>query len=130
MKERRLQNKSKECVPIAARTKMIPFKKCKITAIAERKQFPLILGHAITVHKSQGSSLNYMEGDLSRSTGKKTATGKTYEQPISQGQFYTFLSRAKSRDKVLLLNFDPEQIRVNKPALEEMVLMRQESVSQ
>ena len=128
MKERRLQNELKECVPITARTNKFPLKKGKITVIAERKQFPLMLGHAITVHKSQGSTLNYMKGDLSRSTGKKTATGKTYQQPISQGQFYTFLSCAKSRDKVLLLNFDPEQIKVNESALEEMVRMRQESV--
>ena len=65
---------------------------------------------------------------LSSSTGKKTATGKTYQQPISQGQFYTLISRAESCDKVLLLNFDPEKIKVNKSALEEMVRMRQESV--
>ena len=84
-----------------------------MTVIAERKQFPLILGH-----KSQGSTLNYMESDLSRSTGKKTATGKTYQQPISQGQFYTHLSCAKSRDKILLLNFDPEQFKLNESALE------------
>ena len=57
-----------------------------------------------------------MKGDLSRPTGKKTATGKTYQQPISQGQFFTLLSRAKSRGKVLLLNFDPEQIKVNESA--------------
>ena len=57
-----------------------------------------------------------MKGDLSWSTGKKSATGKTYQQPISQGQFYTLLSRAKNRDKVLLLNFDPEQIKVNESA--------------
>ena len=61
MKDRRLRNELKECVPLTA----------KFTAIAERKQFSLILGHAITVHKSQGSTLNYMKGDLSRSTGKK-----------------------------------------------------------
>ena len=54
-----------------------------------------------------------MKGDLSRSTGKKTATGKTYQQRISQDQFYTILSLTKSPDKVLLLNFDPEQIKVN-----------------
>ena len=81
-----------------------------------------------TVHKSQGSSLAYMQGDLNRSTGKKTATGKNYQQPISQGQFYTLLSRAKSRDKVLLLNFEPENIKVNESALDEMVRMRNESL--
>ena len=96
--------------------KEISFKKGKITVIAERKQFPLIRGHAITVRKCQGSTLNYMKGDLSWSTGKKSATGKTYQQPISQGQFYTLLSCAKNRDKVLLLNFDPEQIKVNESA--------------
>ena len=128
MKDRRLQNELKECVLITARTKKFPFKKGKITVIAERKQFPLILGHAITVHRSQESTLNYMKGDLSWSTGRKTATGKTYQQPIFQGQFYILLSHAKSRDKVLLLNFDPEQIKVNESALDEMVLMRQESV--
>ena len=81
-----------------------------------------------TVHKSQGSSLAYMQGDLNRSTGKKTATGKNYQQPISQGQFYTLLSRTKSRDKVLLLNFEPEDIKVNESALDEMVRMRNESL--
>ena len=128
MKDRRLRNELKECVLITARTKKSPFKKGKITFIAERKQFPLILDHAITVHKSQGSILNYMKGDVSRSTGKKTATGKTYQQPISQGQFYTLISHVESCDKVLLLNFDPKKIKVNKSALEEMVRMRQESV--
>ena len=96
--------------------------------MAETKQFPLTLGYAITVHKSQGSTLAYMQGDLNRSTGKKTATGKNYQQPISQGQFYTLLSRAKSHDKVLLLNFEPENIKVNESALDEMVRMRNESL--
>ena len=128
MKDRRLQSEIKECVPITAKTKKSPLKKGKITVIAERKQFPLILGHAVTAHKSQGSTLNYMKGDLSRYTGKKTATDKTYQQSIHQGQFYTLLSHAKSRDKVLLLNFDPEQIKVNESALQGMVRMRQESV--
>ena len=81
-----------------------------------------------TVHKSQGSSLAYMQGDLNRSTGKKTATGKNYQQPISQGQFYTLLSRAKSCDKVLLFNFEPKDIKVNELALDEIVRMRNESL--
>ena len=88
----------------------------------------MLLGQAITVHKSQGSTLNYIKGHLGRSTGKKTATGKTYQKPISQGQFYSLLSRAKSHDKVLVSNFDPEQIKVNESALKEMVRMTQEYV--
>ena len=107
LKGRRLRGELKECVPISARAKRFPLKKGKSTVIAERKQFRLILGHAITVHKSQGRTLAYIQGDLNQSTGKKTATEKNYQQPLSQGQFYTLLSRAKSCDKVLLLNFEP-----------------------
>ena len=81
-----------------------------------------------TVHKSQGNTLAYMQGDLNQSTGKKTATGKNYQQPTYQGQFYTLLSRAKTLDKVLLLNFEPEDIKVNNSALDEMVRMRNESL--
>ena len=66
-----------------------------------------MLGHAITVHKSQGSTVNYKKGDLSWSTGKKTATGKTYQQPIFQGQFYTLLSHAKSLWQDFVFEFWP-----------------------
>ena len=69
-----------------------------------------------------------MQGDLNRYTSKKTARGKNNQQPISHGQFCTLLSRAKSRDRVLLLNFEPEDIKVNESALEEMVRMRDESL--
>ena len=54
LKVRRLHGQLKECVPITAKTKRFPLKKGKSTVISERKQFPLILGHAITVRKSQG----------------------------------------------------------------------------
>ena len=64
IKDRRLHGELKECVPITAIAKKFPSKKGKSTVIAERKQFSLILGHAITVHKSQGSTLVYMQGDL------------------------------------------------------------------
>ena len=128
LKDKRFRGELKKCVPITARTKRFPLRKSKTTITAERKQFPAILGHAITIHKSQGSTLDYMKGDLNRSTGKKSSLGKEYKQPISQGQFYTLLSRAKSRDKVLLLNFESENIKVNEPALEEMDRMRKESI--
>ena len=121
MKDGRLRNELIECVPITTRTNKFALKKGKITVIAERKQFPLVLGHAITAHKSQGSTLNYMKTDLSRSTGKKIATSKTYQQPINQGQFL-------HQNEVLLLNFDLEQIKVHESALKEMVSIGQESV--
>ena len=46
MKDRRLCGELNECVPINARAKRFPLKKRKSTVIVERKQFPLILGHA------------------------------------------------------------------------------------
>ena len=128
LKDRRLCDELKECVPITARAKRFPLKKGKSTVIAERKQFPLILSHVITVHKSQGSTPAYMQGDVNRSTDKKTATAKNFQQPIPQGQFYTLLSHAKSCDKVLLLNFEPEDVKINESALEEIVRMRNESL--
>ena len=71
-KNRRLCGELKECVPISATSKSFPFTKGKTTITAQRKQFPVILGHAITVHKSQGSTLEYMKGDLDRRTEKKS----------------------------------------------------------
>ena len=50
MKGRRFRGELKECVPITARAKRFPLKRGKSTVIAERKQFPLIVGHEITVH--------------------------------------------------------------------------------
>ena len=99
MRDRRLRGELKECVPITARAKRFPLKKGKSTVVAERKQFPLIHGHEITVHKSQGSTLAYMQGDLNQSTGNKTAAGKNYQQHVSQGHFCALLSHAKSRDR-------------------------------
>ena len=77
---------------------------------------------------SQEGALNYLKVDLSWTTGKETASGKTCQQTISQGQSYTVLSCAKSHDKVLLLHFHLEQIKENEYALEKIVQMREESV--
>ena len=62
LKGRRLHGELKECVSIAARTKRFP--KVKSTIVAKKKQFPVILDQAITVHKSQGRTIDCMKGDL------------------------------------------------------------------
>ena len=123
LKDRSFPGELKECAPITARTKKFPLKKGKSTVIAKRKRFLLILGYPSIVHKFHVSTLAYMQGDLNRSTSKKTTTGMNYQQPVSQGQLYTLLSRAKYHDKVLLLNFEPEDIKINESALEEMIRM-------
>ena len=48
-KNKRLLGKFKECVQITVRAKRFSLMKGKSTVITE-KQFPLILGHPITVH--------------------------------------------------------------------------------
>ena len=50
------------------------------------------------------------------STGKKTARGKNYQQPISWSILHLYFPVPK--DKVLSLTFDPDDIKVNESALE------------
>ena len=52
LKDRRLCVDLKECLPLTARTTKFSVKKGKNTVIADRKQFPEILSHTITVCKS------------------------------------------------------------------------------
>ena len=78
LKDRRRQGELKECVPITARAKKFALKKKKVLSLLKKKKFPLILGHAVTVHKYQGSTLAYMQGDLNQSTDNKTVTRKNY----------------------------------------------------
>ena len=59
---------------------------------ARRAQIPLRLSWAITIHKSQGMSLDYLKVDASRS--------------FEAGQAYVALSRARSIEGLQVLSFD------------------------
>jgi len=65
--------------------------------IASRTQFPLRLAWAITIHKSQGQTLDALEVDL----------GDCFEY----GQAYTALSRARSLDCIRVNNFSPGRVK-------------------
>ena len=80
----------KECGPIEVIVQRFPPKKRKTIVMVEGKQFPGILGHAITIHKAQGSILDYMKGDLGGSARASRLL------PIAQGQTCTLVSCAKS----------------------------------
>ena len=64
-------------------------------------QIPLILAWAITIHKSQGVTLDVAEIDVGSGI-------------FECGQTYVALSRVKSLDGLYLTSFDASKIRVNK----------------
>lgn len=65
------------------------------------KQLPLILAWAITIHKSQGATLDHAEIDIGNGI-------------FECGQTYVALSRVKSLDGVYLRSFSPTKILINK----------------
>lgn len=73
--------------------------------LASIKQFPLRLAWAITVHKSQGMSLDVAEIDLSKS--------------FEYGMGYVALSRVKSLEGIRLMGINEMGLRVNPDIVEK-----------
>ncbi|XP_044742220.1 uncharacterized protein LOC123303484 [Chrysoperla carnea] len=69
-----------------------------------REQFPICLAYAITIHKSQGLSLDSALLDIGSCI-------------FSCGQAYVALSRVKNFSGVHLINFDPSQIKAQESAI-------------
>jgi len=69
------------------------------------KQIPLIYAWAVTIHKSQGMSLDMAQIDAGSSI-------------FECGQTYVALSRIKSLEGLYLTAFDPQKIKVNKKVQE------------
>ena len=88
-KDNRLRGVFKDCVTISVSTNRFSFKRGKSLIVAKRKQFPLIFAHAITIHESQGSTIDCMTGNLDQ-----TSKNKNGKAPVSDGMLYTMLSRA------------------------------------
>jgi ATP-dependent DNA helicase PIF1 len=75
-----------------------------------RNQIPLILAWAISIHKSQGATLDYAIVDLGSSI-------------FAAGMGYVALSRVRTLDGLLLSNFIPSKLYGNEEALEFEELM-------
>lgn len=71
-----------------------------------RKQFPITIAYGITIHKSQGMSLDNCIVDV----------GNTV---FLCGQTYVALSRVTSLDGLYLINFDPSNIKAQTTAVKE-----------
>ena len=69
------------------------------------KQIPLILAWAITIHKSQGASLDLAEIDIGSGI-------------FECGQTYVALSRVTNLEGLYLKSFNPNKITINKKVLD------------
>ena len=76
----------------------------KQTEVIHRKlyiqQLPLKLAFALSIHKSQGMTLDYVRTNIGNSI-------------FSTGQVYTVLSRVRSLENLYIDDFDTSKIRIN-----------------
>ena len=85
-----------------------------------RSQFPIILGYAVTAHKSQGASLKEVLVDFTPDIVNK----KMKKPYIIEGSFYVAISRASFSENVYLRDFDPTYIKVKKEIADKIDAMR------
>ena len=76
-----------------------------------RKQFPLILSFAITIHKCQGLSLDTAIIDLSTDF-------------LGDGMAYVALSHVRTLNGLHLLSFHPFSVKVSNPCIDEIKRLR------
>ena len=115
----------KECVPIRAKTLdfRLQAKNNRYGIKVYRTQYPLVVAHALTIHKSQGGTFDYIEANFDLSTASANPLKKT---PVNSGQCYTALSRGKTSEGTKLVNFHECVIKVNARALLEIARMKKE----
>ena len=111
--KRELRKKHPKSIPITKKEDFIPVAK---NSTKKRRQFPLKLAYAATVHKYQGQSLDeiVISGfDCNFWPG---------------GMFYTAFSRCRTREGIFLPGFRPTCIKANLSGLREIERIRKESM--
>ena len=76
-----------------------------------RKQFPVTVAYAVTIHKCQGLSLDY-------------AIVNSSDNVFCAGMAYVAMSRVRTLEGLHLTAFDPQSIIVNNSCLEEVNRLR------
>ena len=82
--------------------------------LCERKQYTVVLAHAATIHKTQGSKIDCMGGELDT-----TSKGGKHPCSVSRGLVYTLHSRTRRQDLIQILNFHEVKIKHNKESMNE-----------
>lgn len=100
---------------ITSRIRRIPFKYEDDDISAKRFQIPLILAWCVTIHSSQGSTIDYAICDIG-------------PQIFAYGQAYVSLSRVKNLDGLLLSNFVEHSIKCDPDALRELKAIEKNAV--
>ena len=85
----------------------------RTTCHANRKQFPLALSWAVTIHKCQGLTLPEIVVDMSQSKGR-----------FSSGQAYVAFSRVRELNKLHIINYTRSQIKVSPHVETEMARLQ------
>ena len=71
-------------------------KNAKGVELARMIQFPIILAYALTIHKSQGMTLDTAVVDC--------------KNIFTYGQMYVAISRVKKLENLTIINFDPSKV--------------------
>lgn len=97
-----------EAVPIKKKQVNFPFKGVN-TVYVTRKNFPLSLAWAVTIHKVQGMTMDEIVVDMTPGKGR-----------YDNGQAYVALSRVRTYENLHIINYDRNQIRASAKVHSEM----------
>ena len=101
------------CVPV--RCVEVPFSiRGSQTVQITRRQIPLALAWAVTIHKTQGMTVDEIVVDMTKANGR-----------YNEGQAYVALSRVTSYEKLHIVNYDRHQIKVSRQSEEEMKSLKE-----